>query len=144
MNDPFTNLKNAMKKTVFKDLSFSDERKNAVKETIRGNQSQPHLHFWKEETLLALFETLQDEAKHGFEISSDLFQNNVLSFQNNEGQLYTLLHLLENKEILTSKWIGDKKYYSLTVIGKKYLEASKQGSDMQRTSLKQLLVEVSL
>jgi len=144
MNDPFINLKNALKKTVFKDFTFSDERKNAVKETIRGNQSQSELHYWKEETLLDLFETLQDDAKHGFEISTDLFQNNVVRFQNNEGQLYTLLHLLENKEILTSKWIEEKKYYSLTATGKKYLVASKQENDKQQTILKQLLVEVSL
>ena len=35
MNDPFMNLKSSMKKSIFKDLSFSNERKNAVKEAIR-------------------------------------------------------------------------------------------------------------
>ena len=47
MNDPFMNLKSSMKKSIFKDLSFSNERKNAVKEAIRMRQSQSQFHSWK-------------------------------------------------------------------------------------------------
>lgn len=142
--DPFIHLKNSMKKTVFKDFSFTDERRFAVKEAIRRKQSPAHLHSWKEETLIAVLETIQSEAKEGFEISTLLFQKEDFSFQNKEGQLYTLLHLLENKEILTSKWIKEKKYYSLTAKGKRYLEAYKYGGCTQRYSLKALIEEASL
>ncbi len=142
--DPFIHLKNSMKKTVFKDFSFSDERKNAVKEAIQRKQSLVHLHSWKEETLIAVLEALQYEAKDGYEISTTLFQKHEYSFQNKEGQLYTLLHLLENKEILTSNWIKENKYYSLTVKGKRYLAAYKQGKCTHRYSLKALIKEASL
>ena len=144
MNDPFTNLKSSMKKSIFKDFSFSNERKNAVKEAVRGNQSQPQFHSWRVETIITILESIQNEAKDGYQISTQLFQKNELIFQNNEGQLYTLLHLLENKEILTSTWFNEKKYYSLNSKGKKYLSAYKQDNTKQHLSLKHLIEEASL
>ncbi|MCT8138489.1 PadR family transcriptional regulator [Anaerobacillus sp. CMMVII] len=144
MNDPFTNLKSSMKKSIFKDFSFSNERKNAVKEAIRGKQSQPQFHSWEVETITAILESIQNEAKDGYNISTQLFQKNELFFQNNEGQLYTILHLLENKGIITSNWLNEKKYYSLNTKGKKYLTAYKQENSKQQLSLKHLIEEASL
>ncbi|MDQ0253044.1 DNA-binding PadR family transcriptional regulator [Evansella vedderi] len=144
MNDPLNKLKNSMKKTVFKDLSFSHERKNAVKEAIqRGKHSHPQLHFWKEETILYILDSIQYEEKHGYEISTHLYQKNDNSFIKSEGQLYTLLHLLENKGIIQSEWIEEKKYYSLTTKGKKHLAAVQEDAPKQRASLKHLLEEAS-
>lgn len=144
MRDPFTNLKSSMKKSIFKDFSFSNERKNAVKEAIRMNQSQPQFHSWEIKTIIAILESIQHESKDGYNISIQLFQKNELTFQKNEGQLYTLLHLLENKEILTSNWLNKKKYYSLNSKGKKYLAAYKQDNSKQNLSLKHLIEEASL
>lgn len=144
MNDPFDNLKSAMKETCFKDFSFSEERKEAVTETIRGIYSQQQQHSWKEQTIIAVLESIQHESKNGYDISNHLFQKNNFSFQCNEGQLYTLLHLLENKEIVTSKWIKEKKYYFLTKKGIKQLAASKQESPEKYVSFKHLLEEASL
>ena len=59
MNDPFMNLKSSMKKSIFKDLTFSNERKNAVKESIRMRQSQPQFHSWKIETIMAILESVK-------------------------------------------------------------------------------------
>ncbi|MDT0049310.1 PadR family transcriptional regulator [Listeria cossartiae subsp. cayugensis] len=143
MNDPFYNLKDSIKKD-FEGFSFSEERKNAVKETIRKKQSHLELHYWKEETLRNILDSLHDEAKHGYEISTQLFKKNELSFKNNEGQLYILLHLLENKKIITSKWIENRKYYSLTTKGKKYVASYEHQGSKQQVSLKHLIEEVSL
>ncbi|AST91309.1 hypothetical protein BC6307_08475 [Sutcliffiella cohnii] len=144
MDNLFSNLKNSMKKTVFKDFSFSNERKVAVKEAIRAKQSPNHLHSWKEETLYLLFELLQYEGKLGYDLSIQLIQHNDLTFQNNEGQLYSLLHLIEKKGFITSEWKGEKKYYSLTSKGQKCLASYKQTSPKQKFSLKHLLEEASL
>ncbi|MED3575336.1 PadR family transcriptional regulator [Cytobacillus praedii] len=144
MDNPFNNLKNVMKKTVFKDLTFSNERKDAVKKVIQGKQSQLNLHSWKESIIIEILEILQLEQKHGYDISTLLFQKHEFCFQKNEGLLYTLLHLLENKEFLSSKWINEKKYYTLTTKGKKYAAAYKQESTKQLTSLKHLIEEASL
>lgn len=143
MGDPFYNLKNSIKND-FESLSFSEERKNAVKETIRSKQSHLELHYWKVETLKNILDSLQGEAKHGYDISSQLFRKNELSFKSNEGQLYILLHLLENKKIITSKWMEDRKYYSLTTKGKKYATAWEHRGSKQRASLKYLIEEASL
>ncbi|MBD8071595.1 PadR family transcriptional regulator [Bacillus sp. PS06] len=142
MNDPFMNLKSSMKKTIFKDLSFSNERKSAVREAIRTNQ-QSQLDNWNSETIIAILESVQHESKDGYHISIQLFQKNERTFQKNEGLLYTLLHLLENKEILTSNWMNKKKCYSLNSKGKQYLAAYKQENSKQ-VSLKHLLEEASL
>ena len=144
MNDPFTNLKSSMKKSIFKDFSFSNERKNAVKESIRMRQSQSQFHSWKIETIISILESVQHESKDGYNISTQLFQKNERTFQKNEGQLYSLLHLLENKEFLTSDWINKKKYYSLNSKGEKYLATYKQDKSKQELSLKHLLEEASL
>ncbi|WP_053366500.1 PadR family transcriptional regulator [Bacillus sp. FJAT-27245] len=144
MNDPLTNLKSSMKKSIFKDFSFSNERKNSVKESIRMKQSQSQFDSWKIETIIAILESVQLESQDGYNISTRLFQKNELTFQKNEGQLYTLLHLLENKEILTSKWINEKKYYSINSKGKKYLASYKQAKSTQEFSLKHILEEASL
>ena len=66
MNDPFMNLKSSMKKSIFKDFTFSNERKNAVKESIRMRQSQPQFHSWKIETIMAILESVQHESKDGY------------------------------------------------------------------------------
>ncbi|MBC2062919.1 PadR family transcriptional regulator [Listeria marthii] len=143
MDDPFYNLKDSIKKD-FEGFSFSEERKNAVKAAIQKKQSHLELHNWKVETLKNILDSLQDEAKHGYEISTQLFQKNELSFKSNEGQLYILLHLLENKKIITSKWMKDWKYYSLTSKGKKYVASYEHQGSKQQVSLKHLIEEVSL
>ncbi|MBF2361762.1 PadR family transcriptional regulator [Listeria marthii] len=143
MNDPFHNLKHSIKKD-FEGFSFSEERKNAVKAAIQKKQSHLELHNWKVETLKNILDSLQDEAKHGYEISTQLFQKNELSFKSNEGQLYILLHLLENKKIITSKWMKDRKYYSITSKGKKYVASYEHQGSKQQVSLKHLIEEVSL
>ncbi|MBC2001148.1 PadR family transcriptional regulator [Listeria marthii] len=143
MSDPFHNLKDSIKKD-FDGFSFPKERKNAVKAAIQKKQSHLELHNWKVETLKNILDSLQDEAKHGYEISTQLFQKNELSFKNNEGQLYILLHLLENKKIITSKWMKDRKYYSLTSKGKKYVASYEHQGSKQQVSLKHLIEEVSL
>ncbi|MCD2252484.1 PadR family transcriptional regulator [Listeria marthii] len=143
MDDPFYNLKDSIKKD-FDGFSFSEERKNAVKAAIQKKQSHLELHNWKVETLKNILDSLQDEAKHGYEISTQLFQKNELSFKSNEGQLYILLHLLENKKIITSKWMKDRKYYSLTSKGKKYVASYEHQGSKQQVSLKHLIEEVSL
>ncbi|WP_338472976.1 PadR family transcriptional regulator [Niallia sp. XMNu-256] len=144
MKDPLTNLKSSMKRSMFKDLSFSNERKNAVKEAIRISQSQSPFYSWKIETIIAVLESIQHESKDGYNISIQLLQKNERTFQKNEGQLYTLLHLLEKEEILTANWINNKRYYSLNSKGKKYLATYKLDHLKQSLSLKHLIEEASL
>lgn len=141
MTNPLKNLKSSMKQSVFKNLSFSEERKQAVKNEIQRNHSHP----WEEKTVLSILELLQSKEQNGYEISTLLLQKNDDSFQNNEGQLYTLLHLLENKGMLTSKWIEEQKFYFLTSKGKKYIKVcQQQSSSFKQVEHTDLLEEASL
>ncbi|WP_339149070.1 MULTISPECIES: PadR family transcriptional regulator [unclassified Sutcliffiella] len=145
MNDPFLNFRKSMKKNVFKDLSFTEERKARVNEAIQAKRSSSTLHSFNEDTVLEILKSLQLVAKHGFEISTQLFQKEEHSFLHNEGQLYTLLHLLENKEVLVSMWRADKKYYALTTKGRKYLAAASRKEYAKHPFLlKDLLEEAAL
>ncbi len=144
MNDSLSKLKQAMKQTVFKDISLSNERKNAVMAGIWEKQSKTQLNTWKEDTLIAVFKSIQTEAKQGFDIATYLIKKNDIHFKNKEGQLYILLHLLESKEIIASNWSEGKKYYFLTSKGKKYLAVCKRESPKRHESLRSLLEEVSL
>ncbi len=141
MTGPLFNLKKAMKKNVFQDFSFSEERKNAVKETIRRKHSQQQLHVWQEKTIIAVLELLQLQSKHGYDISTQLFQKQEFSFQGEEGQLYTLLHLLESKKMITSEWINERKYYTLALKGKKCVTGYYTESSKSFLELKQLMEE---
>jgi DNA-binding PadR family transcriptional regulator len=138
--DPILKLRNAMKEIVFKDFSFSEERKNAVQDAIKNKQS----HSWKESTILIVLESLQHKPRHGYEIATQLFQKQDVTFHNKEGQIYTLLHLLENKKIVASDWNNEKKYYFLTTKGKEYLAKYNQKEPNYSQNLKHILEEASL
>lgn len=81
-------------------------------------------------TSMLLLRLLEDKDMYGYEMIEALEQksNNVFSMK--AGTLYPLLHLLEDKEYLTSyeKEVNGKtrKYYHLTREGKKYLKAKKE------------------
>ncbi|WP_062047574.1 PadR family transcriptional regulator [Bacillus sp. JCM 19034] len=148
MNDPFSKLKESMKKTVFNDFSFSEDRKKTVKDAIHNQRSKRQLHMWSEQTVYHVLASLQQERRNGFDISTYLFQLNDDCFKNKEGQLYSLLHLLESRGVLSSTWVEEEgrqtKYYSLTNKGSKILAAQKLESSLTRTSLKHLIEEASL
>ena len=143
MKDPFSNLKSTMRKTVFKDFTLSEDRKHAMKEFVQSKQSASKQPIWKEETIVTLLTSLQHEAKHGFEIGTYLFQRNERCFHNNEGQLYTLLHLLENKRLLSSSWENGQKYYTLTSKGKKQLALASRDGAKKQWGFKHLLEEAA-
>ncbi|MBU9712815.1 PadR family transcriptional regulator [Evansella tamaricis] len=148
MSDPLKQLKNSMKKTVFKDFSFSEDRRNVVKESIQSNQLRSDsILYWDDKTLYSILCSIRTGPKHGYEISTLLFQKNNHVFQHKEGQLYALLHTLENKGIIASSWhevhSDTKKYYSLTKKGRIFIRAVEKQSS-RFISLKKLLQEASI
>ncbi|WP_010097773.1 PadR family transcriptional regulator [Ornithinibacillus scapharcae] len=139
MNEPMKNLRSEMKKTVFKGVSFSDERKSAVLETIRKKQS--HTTIWKEDTILAVLESIRYQSKHGYDISTDLYRKREISFHKREGELYTLLHTLEAQDLIRSNWIDEKKYYLIHKKGLKYLASCEQGEYRKSVELSHTVEE---
>ncbi|TMW72827.1 PadR family transcriptional regulator [Alteribacter natronophilus] len=144
MKDPLSKVKTAMSDHTFKNLTFSKERKQGVKEAIREKKRHAGLASWSEETLISLLQSVKTEARDGYAISVILFQRHDRTFERKEGELYTLLHMLENKEILSASWKNDRKYYALTGKGKKYLAASQEKSTVQSPVLRKLIEEAAL
>jgi DNA-binding PadR family transcriptional regulator len=64
---------------------------------------------------------------HGYEIVRRINHNNTTILQVKDGQIYPLLHRLENEEYIVSAWIAQegkpsRKEYKLTPKGEKALE----------------------
>ncbi len=81
-------------------------------------------------TSMLLLRLLEDKDMYGYEMIETLEQRSNNVFNMKAGTLYPLLHLLEEKEFLTSyeKEASGKtrKYYHLTREGKKYLKSKKE------------------
>ena len=68
---------------------------------------------------------------HGYAIAQRIQQISNDIFQLQQGALYPALHKLEKEKLLTAAWKNtvtgrEAKFYSLTVKGRKRLEAEKQ------------------
>ena len=68
------------------------------------------------------------EKKHGYQIALELEEKSKGLFKFNHGTLYPILHKLEKDKLIKGTWKNEgpkrkRKYYSLTVKGRKYNEA---------------------
>lgn len=76
---------------------------------------------------VALLSVLKDGPLHGYELARRLKDQSHGLLAPGEGTLYPLLHKLEKAGLLESSWedVGNRrrKYYALTRIGRKALEA---------------------
>jgi len=82
-------------------------------------------------TGLLLLSLLSDQDMYGYEIIKELERRSDSSFQFKEGTLYPVLHKLENmgwlKSYLSKGDAGrERKYYQITVKGKKQLTLEKE------------------
>jgi PadR family transcriptional regulator PadR len=86
---------------------------------------------------LLILRTLQDDAKHGWDIAERIEQmsENVLAV--NQGSLYPALHRLEHQGWIKAEWgvseLGRRaRFYRLTAAGRKQLNA--ESEDWERLS----------
>ncbi|QKS69907.1 helix-turn-helix transcriptional regulator [Paenalkalicoccus suaedae] len=140
MKDPLSALKKSLTRTVFSDMKLLDDRKQAIKSEIAHGKKRSD---WDVTTIMRVLEAVQHEPKQGFDILHQLFTRDEQTFRHKEGELYMLLHVLENKEILLSTWSNEVKMYQLSKRGKKLL-AKQHLSSKERSSLKQLIEEASM
>ena len=69
---------------------------------------------------------LVDEKKHGYQLALEIEQKSNGRFKFNHGTLYPILHRLEKEKLIKGIWKQEgakrqRKYYSLTAAGKKYV-----------------------
>mgnify|MGYP006278669271 CR=1 FL=1 len=69
--------------------------------------------------------------KHGYQLALEIEEKSQGTFKFNHGTLYPILHKLEKEKLIKGTWKQEgpkrqRKYYSLTAAGKKYLAAQRE------------------
>ncbi|MFB1082526.1 PadR family transcriptional regulator [Jeotgalibacillus sp. JSM ZJ347] len=135
MEERLKRLRKSMEQTTFKELDFSDQIRKKVHEKIAQSSER------EEDILLAVMQLLAHE-KTGYDLSQLLRGRGIQSFEGNEGALYTLLHRMEQDQLIRSGWDHDgAKYYLLNNKGKKILQKSEKSAGKKRFELKELTQE---
>lgn len=133
MEDRLKNLRKSMEKTRFKQLIFTEQQQCNIQKKINK------LNINDEEVLLAMMQLLVHE-KTGYELTKLLRGRGILKFEDNEGLLYTLLHRLEQKNCLLTRWDeSETKQYQLNDRGRKILQKAENKQIKKRVVLKELL-----
>ncbi|MDE6739495.1 MAG: PadR family transcriptional regulator [Lachnospiraceae bacterium] len=96
-------------------------------------------------TSMLLLRLLEDKDMYGYEMIETLQKKSNNVFVLKAGTLYPLLHSLESKNYLTSyeNEVGGKqrKYYSITKEGRKYLTSRKEEWQEYQTAVLNVLWE---
>ncbi|MGG3926762.1 PadR family transcriptional regulator [Metabacillus fastidiosus] len=133
MEERLKKLKTSMQKNTFHQLNFNDTHKHNIYKKIKEHNTG------KEDLYLAIFQLLREE-KTGVELLKYLRGRGVQNFEENEGFLYSVLHQLENKGYLKSRWDENQfKYYSISEKGQKLLRKAEKERFTNRFTLKHLL-----
>lgn len=110
MEEKLQRLKEAMNKSVFKEIAFSERQKSNVLAKINGTK----------EIDIEILQVLHSK-RTGYEVSQALLGRGVKSFYHHEGKLYVKLHELEQFRLLTSVWQEGQKFYQISDKGRKLL-----------------------
>src|SRR5262247_4610055 len=86
---------------------------------------------------LLILRTLQDDAKHGWDIAERIEQISERVLEVNQGSLYPALHRLEHQGWIKAEWgvseLGRRaRFYRLTPLGRKQL--AEETADWERLS----------
>lgn len=97
-------------------------------------------------TSMLLLRLLEDKDMYGYEMIETLQKKSNNIFMLKAGTLYPLLHSLEGKNYLTSYESEangkQRKYYSITKEGRKYLKSRKEEWKEYQTAVLNVLWEV--
>ncbi|GGH81258.1 DNA-binding PadR family transcriptional regulator [Pullulanibacillus pueri] len=137
MEERLNKLRQAMKRTTFEQLTFTDQHMAKIKQRIHQDEKP------SEAIIQAVLQLLVQQ-KSGFELMQQLRSRGVKTFEENEGFLYIVLHRLETRGYIHSFWQDETtKHYVLDHKGKKLLVQLEKNRNVDRESLSYLLTEVS-
>jgi len=133
VDDRLKGLRQAMKKTAFNELNFTEQHQKAILKKINNLQEN------EEEILLAIMQLLVHE-KTGYELAKLLRGRGIKKFEDNEGFLYTLIHRLEQNQCLCARWDeSEAKLYQLSDKGRKLLRKAEIKQTKKQRIFKELL-----
>ncbi|MBN8234060.1 PadR family transcriptional regulator [Halobacillus kuroshimensis] len=126
MENRLRKLKQALNHTSFNTLTFDQEHRNQVMEKIDGQDTRP------EQIRLSILQLLVQE-ETGYTLAGKIRSRGIKTFENDQGALYTTLHILEQKRCIQSEWKEDgQKCYQLTRKGRKLLKKYESSPDKPR------------
>ncbi|WP_338780411.1 PadR family transcriptional regulator [Metabacillus sp. FJAT-52054] len=132
MDKRLKSLRQSMENSTFSDLNFTDRMHSEIKKKIKEEISEQDL-------LLTVMQLLTTQ-KTGFELSRSLRSRSIDKFHENEGELYTMLHELESKGWLISRWDDEnRKHYQLNDKGSKLLNKLEKKSAVPSLKWKEQL-----
>ncbi|MBT2695153.1 PadR family transcriptional regulator [Bacillus sp. ISL-55] len=135
MEERLNKLRKSMEKSTFKEISFSEKMRNEIHKQI-------NLPDETDDMLMAAILQLLLHEKTGYELTGLLRSRGFSKFEDNEGSLYTILHMLEQKRFITSCWNEEgAKFYQIVDKGRKYLRKQEKELSSGRIVLKGLLEE---
>ena len=96
---------------------------------------------------LLILKTLSLEPMHGWGIANRIQQVSKDALQIGQGSLYPALHRLQYRGWIQAEWASSEnnrraKFYSLTSVGKKQLEAELSNWDRLTTAISLILKQV--
>lgn len=111
----------------YNDLFKKSLDKTNIDKNIIFNNIIDKIHYeeLQEKILVTILFLLYKKDNYGFNLISEL--NLILkeNLNNKEGIIYPVLHDLEIKNYINSYWVKgeiDRKYYSISKLGKKYIK----------------------
>ncbi|NJP37543.1 helix-turn-helix transcriptional regulator [Alkalicoccus luteus] len=131
-------MKNKLHQSYMSRLSFSENRRLAVKSAIKQKQTLEWEDF-QTTCIRNILLSLKQEPKDGFALSTSLLKDLESPFRHQEADIYTLLHLLEEKGWIKGRWDDHIRIYRLTFMGKLTADRLVKGKAKTRTEIKQLI-----
>lgn len=121
MDEKLRKLKKSPSQPAFKDVIFSHDLKERITTSIHDERETD------EEIIFSILQLLS-QRKSGLVLLGGLRARGVKRFENNEGNLYLLLHQLEKKQYIIGSWSENgEKEYVLSSSGKKAIQRAEQG-----------------
>lgn len=94
-------------------------------------------------TNLLVLSVLENENMYGYQMIKKLKMQSENVFEFQEGTLYPILHKLEENGLISSYWDEfsgkRRKYYSITIDGKRQLKAKKEEWKIFSTKVNQVI-----
>jgi DNA-binding PadR family transcriptional regulator len=133
MEERLKNLKKLMDQRTFKDVTFTEKHRKSILEKT-GHKLEN-----EEDTQLAVMQLLV-HAKTGYELTVHLRGRGIRKYEKNEGELYTLLHSLEQSGCLLSNWDSSGgKFYWLNDKGKKWLKKAENQQTKKKVGFREAI-----
>ncbi|MFS0637813.1 PadR family transcriptional regulator [Mesobacillus foraminis] len=133
MEERLKKLRKSMKETTFRNVNFTEDQQESIRKAISKSGES-------DEMIYSAILQLTTIEKTGYDLAKVILTRGIKRFEDNEGLLYTLLHLMEQKGYLHIRWDEEgAKYYRISDKGRKVLARSEGKAAKKKLAFSELL-----